>query len=214
MFRASMHTLLPILAGCTMLVALLVTLVPIFAVHAASGFTPQTRLGFPAGDDWETALTTDRFGHVYALYKHYDVPGQTSCDSCALHVLIQVSSDRGRTWSAPRAIDPEPITGGQFDSQLRVDPIDGQTVWASYLQNNKSSIAVMKSTDFGQSWSGPTIVENLQRSSDKDILAVRGQTIAVAYDTVQKTYASISHDGGQSWTTHLINSGGTQLGLS
>ncbi len=202
------------LAACMTLAALLLTLVPTFAVHAASGFIPQARLGFPAGDDWETALATDRYGHVYALYKHYDVPGQTSCDSCALHVLIQVSNDRGRTWGAPRAIDPEPVKGGQFDSQLRVDPVDGKTVWASFLQNNKSSIAVMKSTDFGQTWSGPTIVENLQRATDKDILAVRGQTVAVAYDTVQKTYASISHDGGQSWTTHLINDGGNQLGLS
>ncbi len=211
---ARKRTQLFALAACMMLAALLLTLVPTFAVHAASGFTPQTRLGFPAGDDWETALATDRYGHVYALYKHYDVPGQTSCDSCALHVLIQVSNDRGRTWGVPRAIDPEPVKGGQFDSQLRVDPIDGKTVWASFLQNNKSSIAVMKSTDFGQTWSGPTIVENLQRATDKDILAVRGQTVAVAYDTVQKTYASISHDGGQSWTTHLINDGGNQLGLS
>ena len=58
MLRARMHTRLLILAGSTMLFALLVTLVPIFATHAASGFTPQTRLGFPAGDDWETALTS------------------------------------------------------------------------------------------------------------------------------------------------------------
>ncbi len=214
MLRARTHTRLLILAACMMLAALLLTLVPTYAVHAASGFTPQARLGFLAGDDWETALATDRYGHVYALYKHYDVPGQTSCDSCALHVLIQVSNDRGRTWGVPRAIDPEPVKGGQFDSQLRVDPVDGKTVWASFLQNNKSSIAVMKSTDFGQTWSGPTIVENLQRATDKDILAVRGQTVAVAYDTVQKTYASISHDGGQNWTTHLINDGGNQLGLS
>jgi len=128
------------------------------AVHAASGFTPQTRLGFPAGDDWEPAMTADRYGHVYVLYKHYDVAGQTSCSSCALHVLLQVSNDRGQTWSTPRPIDPEPVKGGQYDSQIVVDPVDGKTVWASFLQNSKSSIAVMKSTDFGQTWSGPTIV--------------------------------------------------------
>src|SRR5205085_7283729 len=104
--------------------------------------------------------------------------------------------------------------GGQYDSQIVVDPVDGKTVWASFLQNSKSSIAVMKSTDFGQSWSGPTIVENLQRSTDKDELAVRGSTIAVAYNAVQKIYASISHDGGQTWTNHLINSGSMQQGWS
>jgi BNR repeat-like domain len=177
-------------------------------------FTTQTRLGYPAGDDWETALAADRFGHVYALYKHYDVPGQTSCASCDLHVLLQVSSDRGRTWSTPRAIDPEPTKGGQFDSQIVVDPEDGKTVWASFLQNGKSSIAVMKSTDFGQTWSGPTIVENLQRATDKDELAVRGQTIAVAFNAVQKIYAAVSHDGGATWTTSLISNGSSQLGWS
>jgi hypothetical protein len=195
-------------------VSLVITLFPMLAVHAATGFTTQARLGFPAGDDWEPALAADRFGHVYVLYKHYDVTGQASCSSCDLHVLLQVSSDRGQTWSAPRPIDPEPVVGGQYDSQIAVDPVDGKTVWASFLQNGKSSIAVMKSTNFGQSWTGPTIVENLQRSTDKDILAVRGATIAVAYNAAQKIYASISHDGGQTWATQLINSGSMQQGWS
>lgn len=184
------------------------------ASGGASGFTTQTRLGFPAGNDWEPAIATDHYGHVYTLYKHYDVSGQTSCSSCDLHVLLQVSSDRGATWSQPRAIDPEAVQGGQYDSQLAVDPADGKTVWAAFLQNSKSSIAVMKSTDFGQTWSGPTIVDNLQRSTDKDILAVRGSTIAVAYNAVQKVYAAISHDGGQTWSNSLVSAGGNQLGWS
>src|SRR6266849_549437 len=214
MFRLSIPTRLFAVLCCLVIASVAWIQFSVVSVHAASGFTPQTRLGFPAGDDWEPAMTSDRYGHVYVLYKHYDVTGQTSCSSCALHVLLQISNDRGQTWGAPRPIDPEPVVGGQYDSQIAVDPVDGKTVWASFLQNSKSSIAVMKSTDFGQTWSGPTIVENLQRATDKDILAVRGQTVAVAYATVQKTYASISHDGGQNWTTHLINDGGNQLGLS
>src|SRR5712692_10216999 len=149
------------LPTCTRLFALLCCLVLVLAsatwfhftavgAHAATNFTTQARLGFPAGDDWEPATAADHYGHVYVLYKHYDVPGQTSCSSCALHVLLQISSDRGRTWSAPKPIDPEPVVGGQYDSQIEVDPADGKTVWASFLQYSKSSIEVMKSTDFGQ----------------------------------------------------------------
>lgn len=208
--RARLLALVPLLA----VVALAVTLAPRGLRAAVPRFTTQTRLGFPAGDDWEPALAADRFGHIYTLYKHYEVAGQTSCASCALHVLVQVSSDRGKTWGAPRAIDPEPTSGGQFDSQIAVDPMDGKTVWASFLQNNKSSIAVMKSTDFGVTWSGPIIAENLQRATDKDALAVRGSTVAVAFNAGQKIYAAVSHDAGATWATSLINDGSTQLGLS
>lgn len=208
--RTRLLALVPLLA----VVALAVALAPRGLRAAAPRFTTQTRLGFPAGDDWEPALAADRFGHVYTLYKHYEVAGQSSCSSCALHVLLQVSSDRGKTWSAPRAIDPEPTSGGQFDSQIAVDPVDGRTVWASFLQNNKSSIAVMKSSDFGVTWSGPAIVENLQRATDKDALAVRGATVAVAFNAGQKIYAAVSHDAGATWATSLINDGSTQLGLS
>ena len=199
---------------CSITVSLVITFSAMLSVHAASGFSAQARLGFPAGNDWEPALAADRYGHVYTLYKHYDVAGQASCSSCDLHVLLQVSNDRGQTWSNPRPIDPEPVVGGQYDSQIAVDPVDGKTIWVSFLQNKKSSIAVMKSTDFGQTWTGPTIVENLQRATDKDILTVRGSTVAVAFNAAQKIYASISHDAGQTWKTQLVNNGSTQQGWS
>jgi hypothetical protein len=214
MFRLPTPTRLFVALCCLVLASMTWPHFSSIAARAASGFTPQVSLGFPAGDDWEPAIAADRYGHVYALYKHYDVAGQASCSACALHVLLQISNDRGQTWSAPRPIDPETVVGGQYDSQIVVDPVDGKTLWASFLQNAKSSIAVMKSIDFGQTWSGPTIVENLQRATDKDELAVRGSTIAVSYNAVQKIYATISHDGGQTWTTRLINSGRTQQGWS
>ncbi|HEY7122310.1 MAG TPA: sialidase family protein [Ktedonobacterales bacterium] len=218
MLRASLRTRFLLVLSCLIVACfawLFTSLLRVSASHGSSGaFTTQTVLGAPAGDDWEPAITADRFGHVYVLYKDVaDVSGSL-CNSCAEHVVLQISNDRGKTWGAPKAIDPEQVKGGQYDSQIVVDPVDGKTVWASFLQNGKSSIAVMKSTDFGVTWSGPTIVENLQRATDKDELAVRGSTIAVAYNAVQKIYASVSHDGGQTWNTSLINDGSTQQGWS
>ena len=143
---------LPLSAIVCLLVAGLVfvpRLVLASAPSKPSSFTTQARMGFAAGDDWEPSISTDRYQHVYLLYKHYDVAGQTTCPSCDQHLLVQVSNDNGKTWNAPRAIDPEATKGGQFDPQIVVDPVDGKTVWASFLQNGKSSIAVMKSTDFG-----------------------------------------------------------------
>src|SRR5947209_3356840 len=103
-------------------------------------FSQQTRIGFKSGDDWEPSITADRYGHVYALYKHYDVSGGQTCSGCNLHLLVQRSDDEGRTWSAPRPIAPIAVNGGQYDSQIAVDQVDGRTVWASFLQNSKSLI--------------------------------------------------------------------------
>ncbi len=58
MLRVRTHTRLLILAACMMLAALLLTLVPTYAVHAASGFTSQVRLGFPARFAWASLLVT------------------------------------------------------------------------------------------------------------------------------------------------------------
>jgi hypothetical protein len=167
-------------------------------------FTQQARIGFHAGDDWEPAIAADNYGHVYALYKHYDVKGGGTCSRCNLHLLVQVSSDEGKTWSDPRPIAPLAVKGGQYDSQIVVDPVDGRTVWASFLQNSKSLIDVVKSNDFGKTWSAPMTVTNRPAGLDKDELAVRGKTIVVAYDDNFNTWISISLDGGFSWKTHEV----------
>src|SRR5712691_5759556 len=149
------------------------------SVHhtAAQHFSLQERIGFQSGDDWEPATAADRFGHIYTLYKHYDVPGGQTCKGCNLRLLVQRSSDEGRTWTAPRPIAPIFVQGGQYDSQIAVDPVDGRTVWASFLQNATSLIVAVKSTDFGETWSAPMIITSRPPGLDKDELAVRGKTI-------------------------------------
>jgi Neuraminidase (sialidase) len=163
-------------------------------------FQSQTRLAASLpGDTWEPSIAADRFGHVYVLIP--DFP--PSCKKCPSSInYLVVSSDNGKTWSTPRVIaDPGP---GQIDVQLKVDPIDGRTVYASWLQNNKSVIEVAKSTDFGQTWD--TVIANSSNAGmDKDILAVRGNDVYVAYNHAQTVWCSSSHDGGQTWTSVKVN---------
>ncbi len=45
-------------------------------------FSKQLRIGFQSGDDWEPSIAADRYGHVYAMYKHYAVTGGQTCSGC------------------------------------------------------------------------------------------------------------------------------------
>src|ERR1044072_3863394 len=88
----------------------------------------QTRLAANlAGDTWEPSIAADRHGHVYVLIP--DFP--PSCKKCPSSInYLVVSNDNGKTWSTPRIIaDPG---SGQIDVQLKVDPVDGKTVYASW----------------------------------------------------------------------------------
>ena len=180
---------------------------------APSGFSPQTRLGFTVGDQWEPAIATDRFGHVYVLYPQYlGVPGCPECYNPTM--ILQVSSDRGASWDSPRLIHSDGATTGQWDAQIVVDPIDGRTVYAAWLQDGKSDTVVAKSTDFGATWS-VVVANSTNASTDKPILAVRGQDVYVGYNHAQKVWVSSSHDGGATFTSANVNrTGAGRLGWS
>jgi len=173
------------------------------ATVPASGFSAQTRLGYNSGDQWEPAIATDRFGHVYLLFPQYGgVPGCADCSSPTM--ILQVSNDRGNTWSAPRLIYSDGRTTGQWDAEIVVDPVDGRTVYAAWLQNGKSAIAVSKSTNFGATWT-TVIANSTNAGTDKPILIARGQDVYVAYNHAQTVYVATSHNGGATFTEAKVN---------
>lgn len=181
---------------------------PVTVPNAPVGaFTPQTRLGFDVGDQWEPAIASDRFGHVYVLYPQYEgVPGCANCSNPTM--IMQVSNDRGATWGSPFVLYPAgAMTGGQWDPQVSVDPVDGSTVYVSFMQNNKSDILVGKSTNFGSTWNFVT-ADATNSGTDKPIMAVRGQDVYVVYTHAQTTFVAYSHNGGTSFTEKKISKGG------
>ena len=166
-----------------------------------TGFTPQIRLGHQVGDGWEPAIAADRFGHVYVLYAQYlGVPGCGDCPSPTQ--ILQVSNDRGLTWGMPTVIQNVRQQG--WDSQIVIDPVDGKTVYAAWIERAKSDVIVAKSTDFGVSWTHST-ANRINKGADKDILAVRGNDVYVAYNHSTQMYVSASHDGGRTFTETKIN---------
>ena len=119
------------------------------AALAAPNFSPQRRVGYTTGDQWEPALAADGHGHIYILFPQYGLI--LDCRACTHPTMsLLVSSDNGASWEAPHALVAS--STGQFDPQIVVDPVDRQTVYASWLQNNKRDVMVARSEDFGRSW--------------------------------------------------------------
>ncbi len=85
-------------------------------------------------------------------------------------MALLVSNDNGKSWGEPRVL----LAGssGQFDAQVKVDPVDGQTLYASWLQG-KHDVIVARSQDFGRSWYFAVAEHSPEMVIDKPVLAVR-----------------------------------------
>jgi hypothetical protein len=190
---------------CTLLVA-----ANALAAQASPG--APTMLSPQGSDDWEPAIAADSSGDVYALWIH-QAGGNPSCATCRT-AMLSTSSNYGVNWTPPHLLTPDALGNGQFDPQLVVDPIDGHTVYAAFLQNTKSSVLVMKSTDGGQTWSAPVEANHTGSNTDKPTLAVRGLDVYVAYSNASKTYVSASHDGGKTFASVVLGNGTYGCSLS
>lgn len=171
------------------------------AALAVPNFTPQRRVGYNTGDQWEPAIAADGHGHIYILFPQYGPVGD--CPGCTAPTMaLLVSDDNGMTWQPPRAMAPSPT--GQFDPQIVVDPVDKQTVYASWLQNNRRDVMVARSQDFGRSWY-LAIADHSQEDTDKPVLAVHGADLYVGFNHEQKFIVAASHDYAQSFSSVTVN---------
>jgi len=171
------------------------------ALAASADFSPQTRLGYMAGDQWEPAIAADGYGDIYLLYPQYgEAPDCASCSQPAM--MLEVSNDNGASWQAPRELRPSP--SGQFDAQIVVDPLDRRTIYASWLQNGRTEVVFARSRDFGSTWS-IVVAATANSELDKPVLAVRGRDVYVGFNHGQKLWVSSSHDGGSSFTSTNVN---------
>jgi hypothetical protein len=97
-----------------------------------------------------------------------------------------------------------PFPTGQFDPQIVVDPDDRQTLYASWLQNDKRDIIVARSLDFGRTWSF-SWAERGREDTDKPVLTVRGPNVYVGFNHDERFLVSASHDAGQTFNVVSVN---------
>jgi hypothetical protein len=171
------------------------------AAYAVSPFTPQARLGYRTGDQWEPAMAADGRGHLYVLYPQYGAV--LGCKTCTAPTMaLEVSDDNGLSWYASRPLLPIPT--GQFDAQIVVEPLDRQTVYAAWLQNSKRDVIVARSLDFGHTWSF-SMAERGHEDADKPVLAVHGADVYVGFNHDERFFVAASHDAGQTFSVVNVN---------
>jgi BNR repeat-like domain len=182
-------------------VFLLLALVAVPAALAASGFTAPRRVGYDTGDQWEPALAADGHGHIYILFPQY---GPVSdCAGCTAPTMaLLVSNDNGASWEQPRPMLSS--SSGQFDAQIKVDPVDRQTLYASWLQG-EHDVIVSRSQDFGRTWYFAVAEHSQEVIIDKPVLAVRGANVYVSFNHDQTLAIAASHDYAQNFSSAVVN---------
>ena len=183
------------------------------APAAATAVTVQ-RLGYCGGDDWEPAMASDA-AHVYALITHYS--GNTACDPASgqnnSRIMIQVSSDGGKTFSAPAVVASTPGGIGypsQADPSIAVDSATG-AVYVSFLayglSGGHTDIYVARSVNSGQSFS-QAVQANAKgcKNCDHEKILASGGHIYDAYSQGSGHFIAVSNDGGSAFTQNLVDS--------
>jgi hypothetical protein len=182
-------------------VFLLLALVAAPAALAASGFTAPRRVGYDTGDQWEPALAADGHGRIYILFPQYGLV--TDCVGCTAPTMaLLVSNDNGVSWEQPRPMLSS--SSGQFDAQIKVDPVDRQTLYASWLQG-EHDVIVSRSQDFGRTWYFAVAEHSQEAIIDKPVLAVRGANVYVSFNHDQTLAIAASHDYAQNFSSAVVN---------
>ena len=193
----------------------MLTTFAVLAAPAASAATPTPlRLGYCGGDDWEPTMVSDS-SHVYVLITHFT--GNTSCDPASgqnnSRIMIQVSSDGGKTFSAPAVVAPTP--GGiaypsQADPSITVDKATG-AVYVSFLayglSGGHTDIYVAKSTNFGASFAQAVQANSKGcKNCDHEKILASNNVIYDAYTQGQYHFVAVSTNGGATFTQNLVDS--------
>lgn len=146
-------------------------------------------------------MAADTRGHIFILFPQYgEIPACPACVAPTMTLLT--SDDNGKSWDPPHVLLT--LSSGQFDAQVKVDPVDGQTLYVSWMQG-RHDVMVGRSQDFGRSWHFAVAEHSPEKMIDKPVLAVRGASVYVSFNQDQTLSIAASHDYAQTFSSTPVN---------
>ncbi len=128
-------------------------------------------------------LASDGKDYLHTIYNT-----NTNADNSGTNNLAyRRSTDRGKTWSEEKYFTGSAAEGGQSQVGAGGDTYsiaaNGSTVVAMYLDNSLI-IAFRKSTDYGETWTGPFAVSNPTYTNLDTVDIAGSDSVAIHTDTV------------------------------
>ena len=161
----------------------------------------------------DPCLASDSFGNIY--YLHLAIPGNSrTSDEFLSSIVIQKSTDKGKTWTDGVAIGYN-NKHDQDKHWIGIHPLTGElaVTWTEFDKydsknpDDHSRILFSKSTDFGETWTKPLKINQLDGDCLDSDDTVEGAVpvfdkqgnIYVAWAYHNKIYFDKSDDGGKTW---------------
>ena len=161
----------------------------------------------------DPCLASDFFGNIY--YLHLAIPGNSrTSDEFLSSIVIQKSTDKGKTWTDGVAIGYN-NKHDQDKHWIGIHPLTGElaVTWTEFDKydsknpDDHSRILFSKSTDFGETWTKPLKINQLDGDCLDSDDTVEGAVpvfdkqgnIYVAWAYHNKIYFDKSTDGGKTW---------------
>jgi len=148
---------------------------------------PKNLIDTELDDRHPTILELDD-GTLLCTFFTYQLPGVAQ----AKYVL---SHDQGQTWSDPMIL---PGNAAAFGNGSAIQLMDGSIVIAADQDSPKEGIAILRSTDRGESFDLASVVETEHPQYEPTIAQLKnGQLVLI---TRRKGDIYWSNDGGKTWT--------------
>ncbi len=157
-------------------------------------------------DDRNPAVGQLKDGTVlvtYTIDRSYDADGKRIQPLHRDSFWTVRSTDRGRTWQAPRK-SPVPVADGASPYGKMVQLADGTVLMSVYYERgpklNHETAYMFRSRDGGQTWGDPTMIaDHFNETSLTALPGGRLLAVARAHDN-QYLATSFSNDQGRTWT--------------